>query len=66
MLSQRKVSQMDNKELLHEVIHSEDMIIIESNSRRGLTKRTLNNYTLCIEEICKRLDIEYVESEWNK
>ena len=64
MLSKRKVAQMDNKELLKSLIHTEDSIMVEVNSKRGVTKKTENNMTLCIKEMCKRLDIEYEESDW--
>ena len=64
MLSKRKVAQMDNKELLKSLIHTEDSIMVEVNSKRGVTKKTENNMTLCIKEMCKRLDIEYEEYDW--
>jgi len=64
MLSQRKVVQMDNKELLKMLIYTEDSIMVEVNSKRGVTKKTENNIKLCIKEMCKRLDIEYEESDW--
>lgn len=64
MLSKRKVVQMDNKELLKMLIHTEDSVMVEVNSKRGVTKKTENNMTLCIKEMCKRLGIEYEESDW--
>ena len=38
--------------------------MVEVNSKRGVTKTTARKYSFCIKEMCKRLDIEYVESDW--
>lgn len=65
MLSQKKVREMGNKDLLKSLLNIEDLIMIEVNSKRGVTKRTTHNFTLCIKEMCKRLEIEYVESDWD-
>lgn len=64
MLSKKKVSQMDNKELLLAFQWHEDKLVIECNSRRGITKKTSKDAALIIQELCRRLDIEYDENDW--
>lgn len=66
MLSKKRIREKDNKDLLKSLLNLEDMLMIEANSRRGVTKRTSHNFMLCIEEMCQRLDIEYDENDWNE
>ncbi|SFB10240.1 hypothetical protein SAMN05216587_11148 [Selenomonas ruminantium] len=65
MLSKKKVSSMDNKELLQTTIRLEDSLMVEANSRRGVTKKTSHDMDICLEELCQRLDIEYNPSDWD-
>ena len=64
MLSQKEVREMGNKDLLKSLLSLEDLIMVEVNSKRGVTKTTARKFSSCIKEMCKRLDIEYVESDW--
>lgn len=65
MVSQKTMREKSNKDLLKSLLYLEDKFLGELNSKRGVvTKTTARKYSLCIKEMCKRLDIEYVESDW--
>lgn len=66
MLSKKRVREKDNKDLLRTLLNLEDTLMVEANSKRGVTKGTSHNFMLCIEEMCGRLGIEYDENDWNQ
>jgi len=65
MLSKKVVGEMDNKDLLKEFRSVISAIIVEVNSRRGLTKGTEKAEKLLTEELCLRLGFEYNPDDWH-
>ena len=63
-ISKKAVSQMDNKELLHQF---RDIVMVgmaEANTRRGLTKATEKAEVIITEELCLRLGFDYDPDDW--
>ena len=64
MISKRAVSQMDNKELLHQFRNIIMVGMAEANTRRGLTKATEKAEVIITEELCLRLGFDYDPDDW--
>ena len=64
MYTKKEVKQMNNAELLTAYRRCCEVLICEVNSRRGETKRTLQNVSRLEEELKQRLNIpaEYIVS----
>ena len=63
-VSKKAVSQMDNKELLHQFRNIVMVGMAEANTRRGLTKATEKAEVIITEELCLRLGFDYDPDDW--
>ncbi len=63
-ISKRAVSQMDNKELLHQFRNVVMNGMVEANTRRGLTNATEKAEVIITEELCLRLGFDYNPDDW--
>lgn len=63
-ISKRAVSQMGNKELLHQFRNVVMNGMAEANTRRGLTKATEKAEAIITEEMCLRLGFDYDPNDW--
>ena len=63
-ISKKAISQMSNKELLHQFRNVVMNGMVEANTRRGLTMATAKAESIITEELCLRLGFDYDPNDW--